>query len=277
MDTELDKISVWMITATAQKGSAKKTFASKEYVLVYVPMGTTSVQDWKLSASVQVWVPAQGSVIKPGFKNTTQVVQPSSIIPFPAAPLYSSVRVIEKQRKGETSAPARILAVRASVAFFDHASKFQRFEYILTHAQNKPPVTLLEPYSEKWVTLMLANTVFEAVLLVKEENLLLNHPVGTFLWVQHKGSLHTALLYTHTMSRTKELLLLRAGSKQTLANTAAAEEGSPPGPVGPLETLQEHPDAVFCESLDLASLVLGASLHVVIFICLAMFFLSNEK
>jgi hypothetical protein len=235
-------------------------------------METTSVQDWKLASSVQVWLPAQGSVIKPGFKCTTQVVQPSSILPFPAAPLYSSVRVIQKQRRGETSAPARILAVRASVAFFDHASQFQRFEYILTHAHNKPPVTLLEPYSENWVKLMLANTDFEAVLLVKEENVILNPPVGTFLWVQHKGSLHAALLYPHTQSKTKELLLLRAGRKQTLANTAAAEEVTPPGPGGTPEALEEDPDAAFCESLDLASLVLGASLNVVIFVCLVMFF-----
>ena len=264
---ELDKISLWMITATAQKGSAKKTFASREYVLVYLPMETTSVKDWKLLSSVQVWVPAQGSVIQPGSLYTTQVVQPRSLLPFPAAPLYSSVRVIEKVRKGESSAPARILAVRAIVACFDYASKFKHFEYVLTHARNRPPVTGLKPYSEEWVKLMLANTDFEAVLLVKEEAVILNPPVGTFLWVQHKGSLHAALLYPHTQSRTKELLLLRAGREQTWANTAAAAEGTPPGPGGPHETLEEHPDAAFCESLDLACLVLGASLNVVIFVC----------
>ena len=269
---ELDKISLWMITATAQKGSAKKTFASREYVLVYLPMETTSVKDWKLLSSVQVWVPAQGSVIQPGSLYTTQVVQPRSLLPFPAAPLYSSVRVIEKVRKGESSAPARILAVRAIVACFDHASKFKHFEYVLTHARNRPPVTGLKPYSEEWVQLMLANTDLESALLVKEEAIILNPPAGTFLWVQHKGCLHAALLYLHTQSRTKELLLVRAGSKQTLANTAAAEEGaSQPVPGGTHGDLEEDPDAVLCVSLNLEELVLGASLHVVSFIGLAMY------
>ena len=73
---------------------------------------------------------------------------------------------------------------------------------------------------------MLTDTDWTVETLVKEETVIVDPPVGTFMWLQQDGGLYAALLYAHTLTTTKDLLLVQVKQRERVAvaagTTAAA-------------------------------------------------------
>lgn len=226
VDESNGKMTVWLHTATSKAKSEKKAFGCQEFVVVYLPVASTSAQDWNLSKTVQVCVPAPGVRILPDFEYTQQVVLTSSLIPMPAARLFLSMRLSGKQRKGGSHTPGQMLAVRAIVACYEF-NKFRHYEYQLEQVRNKPPPSQrLQPHSKEWAMSILEDDEFGCVKFVEEVDLIPSLPLGTFLWLQHDGKLHAGLTYQRTLTSDTDLILLPADEKRApviAASSAAAK------------------------------------------------------
>lgn len=226
-DAPFEAMSLWLITTTPPSKGFEKVFGVSEFVFVYVPEESTKIRDWNQKSTVRVCVLGPNTTVRPGFSHTVQIVDPVSLIPIPAARLYSSVRVVGTRQS--KSSPGQLLAVRAIVASYTK-SKFQRYQYFLDQSHNQPPITSTKPHSKDWAEKSLEKIDFGSEKLLNEENLVLNLPVGTRLWLQYEGFLHAAIIIRNNLSMTSELMLLRAEpEKENVSEGEVPKESSPLG------------------------------------------------
>ena len=107
-ESNIEYMSLWLLTGTPDTKSVKKTvtLAVTEFVYVYIPKESTQVSGWELNAQVRVLVLKPGAKVGPGFGHTVQVVDPSSLLPVPAAPLFASVRLL-----GSRNGPGQLIGL----------------------------------------------------------------------------------------------------------------------------------------------------------------------
>ena len=230
-DISIEYTSLWLLTGTPDIKSVKKTLTltETEFVYVYIPTDSTQASGWELNAQVRVLVLKPGAKVGPGFDHTVQVVDPSSLLPVPAAPLFASVRLL-----GSRNGPGQLMAVQAIVASYDAKSKFKQFKYWLDQPHNKPPVELMNPNSKDYTEKSLERIDLNKVKLHDEENMILNLEVGTRLWLQVEGVLHGGLVIQRTTTLAMELSIVRAESEireDTLPDSSAGVEANSTGAV----------------------------------------------
>ena len=219
-DSPLPKKSLWLLTVTPDSKSVKKKLGVEEFVYVYVPFESTKVAGWEFKSQVRVLLLSPGAKVLQGFEHTVQVVNPSSLVPVPAAQLFASVRLL-----GTRNGPGQLMAVQAIVASYDAKSKFKKFQYWLDQAHNKPPVVQTNPDSKEWTKKTLERIDVNKIKLHDEENLILNLVVGTRLWLQVDGVLHAGLVMQPTGTFAMELVLVRAESENKEHSTEETEPG----------------------------------------------------
>jgi hypothetical protein len=134
-----------------------------------------------------------------------QVVDPSSLLPVPAAPLFASVRLL-----GSRNGPGQLMAVQAIVASYDAKSKFKQFKYWLDQPHNKPRIHLMNPNSKDYTAKSIEGIELNKVKLHDEENMILNLVVGRRLWLHVEGVLHAGLVMQPTRTLAMELVLVCA-------------------------------------------------------------------
>jgi len=223
-DAPFDKRPFWLLTVTPEgKGCKNKRYGVAEYFLVYVPPESTKIATWELEKNVRVLFFGPETVVTPGFEHTVQVVDPAELLPVPAAEMFSSVRVIPSR-----NGPGQIMAVHAIVAELTENSKFRQYQYFLDQPHNQPPVDFVIPHSKVSAEGTLDWVKSSKLKPVKEEELTLNLPVGTRVWLHDGGFLQAGLIFEPTNTMNVGLIAVRAErnkKKPATTVTAVSEAG----------------------------------------------------